>query len=349
IVKLVFGKVVELCTKEQINTLLNIITNDKFTILQTAVKTGDMEIVRLVFNEVKNLCSPEQIKELFATSNKQGYNIFHSIFLLKINGSSIIKIADMIRTNIIDSFGETEGYRKIKYLLEQKNSNGFIPNSYRTAIKEFIRQIKEECEESIEFYRNERKLVSFSSDAKNVVINDKSKIDKNTLTVSNIEDETVSSKIIPFSADSSISNTSSADQNYKPIHVVEYRNHLDIQHEASVHSNIYYFENLIKIRYNVTVIYSNIKFTSLHYAAVYNRTEVVNSILESSVDFIIDYQDIYGATALHWAVYLGYTDMIKILIEKGARLDIQDRYNRTAFDVANEIASRPSTIDETEM
>jgi hypothetical protein len=41
-----------------------------------------------------------------------------------------------------------------------------------------------------------------------------------------------------------------------------------------------------------------------------------------------------GATALHQAVGRG-DDIVKFLAEKGARLDVKDKFGRTALDVAN--------------
>ena len=44
----------------------------------------------------------------------------------------------------------------------------------------------------------------------------------------------------------------------------------------------------------------------------------------------------WGKTALHWAVLEGYLNIAKYLIEKGAKVDLQNKSGWTAMDIAKE-------------
>jgi ankyrin repeat protein len=52
--------------------------------------------------------------------------------------------------------------------------------------------------------------------------------------------------------------------------------------------------------------------------------------------------NIEGFTALHAAVGSGRTDMVRYLLDKGARVDIVDASGRTAIDVAKGVAAKPA-------
>jgi ankyrin repeat protein len=53
-----------------------------------------------------------------------------------------------------------------------------------------------------------------------------------------------------------------------------------------------------------------------------------------------------GMTAVHMAAEKGSDELIRFLVERGARLDIKDKSNRLAIDVAKGIARIPMAGDE---
>ncbi|KAH0785013.1 ankyrin [Histomonas meleagridis] len=72
--------------------------------------------------------------------------------------------------------------------------------------------------------------------------------------------------------------------------------------------------------------------TLLKAAAKDGNNEMCERILESGVN--INHQDIYGYTALMYAVDAGKTETVKFLIEKGANLNLQNAEGNTAVMLA---------------
>src|ERR1700716_2974327 len=59
----------------------------------------------------------------------------------------------------------------------------------------------------------------------------------------------------------------------------------------------------------------------------------VQYLLEIGAD--VNARDIYNYTALHGAAYRGDNEMVKFLVEKGARLDVRSKRGQTVTDMAN--------------
>lgn len=94
--------------------------------------------------------------------------------------------------------------------------------------------------------------------------------------------------------------------------------------------------------------------TALMTAAALGRPEIVTLLLENGADSLIDHQEVEtytsgigttqewpaGGTALHFAAYGGYgtpenkLEVVRILIEHGAALNIEDEDGRTPLDLA---------------
>ncbi|EEA24133.1 ankyrin repeat domain protein, putative [Talaromyces marneffei ATCC 18224] len=68
--------------------------------------------------------------------------------------------------------------------------------------------------------------------------------------------------------------------------------------------------------------------TPLHWAAKYGRYQVITQFLHKDVG-ILDIKDPHGATALHYAAENGHEAVVKLLLESGADLNIQDQNERT--------------------
>lgn len=73
--------------------------------------------------------------------------------------------------------------------------------------------------------------------------------------------------------------------------------------------------------------------TALMYAAAKEDTEVVKQLLESD-DLKPDAQDEDGWTALMFAVDSGNVSIVEALLKRGARVDIFNKNNKTAMDIA---------------
>ena len=73
--------------------------------------------------------------------------------------------------------------------------------------------------------------------------------------------------------------------------------------------------------------------TALMLAASYNRTDVVCCLLEKGAN--VNQQKRYAVwTALHYAFFKNSTDVIKILVQHGARTDIKNIKGETPIDLA---------------
>ena len=68
-------------------------------------------------------------------------------------------------------------------------------------------------------------------------------------------------------------------------------------------------------------------------AASKNRTSLIKSIL-NNINLNLEYQNIDGNTALMLAARNGNVEAIELLLEHGARTDITNYKNETAYDIA---------------
>ena len=99
-------------------------------------------------------------------------------------------------------------------------------------------------------------------------------------------------------------------------------------------------DNLEAARYFLTasevdvrcVLDSNLH-TALHYAAMKNYGDVVQSLLDKAANFNV--QDKEGCTPLHYATKKEYTDIVRALLDKGATPNIKTtKYFHTALHLA---------------
>lgn len=68
-------------------------------------------------------------------------------------------------------------------------------------------------------------------------------------------------------------------------------------------------------------------------AASKNRTNLIKSIL-NNIDLDLEYQNIDGNTALMLSARYGNVEAIELLLEHGAKTDITNYKNETAYDIA---------------
>lgn len=60
----------------------------------------------------------------------------------------------------------------------------------------------------------------------------------------------------------------------------------------------------------------------------------ITELLESGTD--VNFRDIDHRTALHIAACQGYDDVVKLLLEKGAEVDLKDRWGSTVYVLIRE-------------
>ena len=68
----------------------------------------------------------------------------------------------------------------------------------------------------------------------------------------------------------------------------------------------------------------------LYYAIVEHKTEDAKSLILSG-EFDIDAQDDKGYAAIHFASQYKEVDVVKLLLEKGANVKLQDKWGNTAL------------------
>jgi ankyrin repeat protein len=75
-------------------------------------------------------------------------------------------------------------------------------------------------------------------------------------------------------------------------------------------------------------------YTALHTAARYGQVEIVRMLIDAGSD--VNLQNDRGCTPLHLAafIHMGKTDIARMLIDAGARKDIQDKEGRIPYDLA---------------
>lgn len=76
-------------------------------------------------------------------------------------------------------------------------------------------------------------------------------------------------------------------------------------------------------------------WTALHFAAFRGYTDVVKALLAAGINVNIQ-GNFYHRTALHYAADRGYLEVVKELLKKNADTKILDKSEKTAFDVANQ-------------
>ena len=70
-------------------------------------------------------------------------------------------------------------------------------------------------------------------------------------------------------------------------------------------------------------------------AAYHNRSSVALVLLESNS--LINHSDKQGWTALHWAIDRDHSDVVQLLIDKGARTDVYSHRGELAISRAKSI------------
>ena len=87
------------------------------------------------------------------------------------------------------------------------------------------------------------------------------------------------------------------------------------------------------VRDRMPVDLSNgVGFATLHWATMFNRTDVIKHLLHEGADMNI--QTRYENTPLHWAARSNSTEATRMLIDNGADVNLKNNDNKTPLDVA---------------
>ena len=70
--------------------------------------------------------------------------------------------------------------------------------------------------------------------------------------------------------------------------------------------------------------------TALFYAA-FNRTDVIRLLLQKGAD--VNKRDRFGSTPVHWAAVRNSTEAIAMLIDHGASINITNDYGKKPIDL----------------
>jgi ankyrin repeat protein len=71
----------------------------------------------------------------------------------------------------------------------------------------------------------------------------------------------------------------------------------------------------------------NYNYTPLHVAAWFGRVEIVRMLIDAGAD--VNLQDTDGWAPLHWAAMRGQVEIARMLIGAGADKDVQDKWDQT--------------------
>ncbi len=72
--------------------------------------------------------------------------------------------------------------------------------------------------------------------------------------------------------------------------------------------------------------------TPLHWAGIRGQVEISMYLIEHGAD--VNIKESHGAPPLHWAAHCDHTDVIRALISKGSKVDEKNMMGRTALHVA---------------
>ncbi len=72
--------------------------------------------------------------------------------------------------------------------------------------------------------------------------------------------------------------------------------------------------------------------TALIRAVCKNHSDIIQLLVKSGAD--LNLMDNNRRTALHWASFFGYVPIAKFLLDNGAILEVKDKVNYTAEDIA---------------
>ena len=75
--------------------------------------------------------------------------------------------------------------------------------------------------------------------------------------------------------------------------------------------------------------------SALHQAVLKNNAEIVRLLLENGAHLEIRAMDEFKGTPLTWVAYWGLFDMAKLLLEEGADVNALDSYGNTPLDAAS--------------
>jgi hypothetical protein len=104
-------------------------------------------------------------------------------------------------------------------------------------------------------------------------------------------------------------------------------------HHCAINDLTTSVKRLLSIR-NINVNMKDDRFgaTPLHSAVMNGHIEIVRLLLQNGAE--VNVRNIYGYTPLHWAAIFGHVDILHLLVENGADLEAQNNYGQRALHCA---------------
>ena len=75
--------------------------------------------------------------------------------------------------------------------------------------------------------------------------------------------------------------------------------------------------------------------SALHIAVLKSNEEIIKILLENEADINIKAKDAYGGSPLEWACFWGIEEMVELLIGKGANINSKNNMGGTPLDSAS--------------
>lgn len=105
-------------------------------------------------------------------------------------------------------------------------------------------------------------------------------------------------------------------------------------HEAAKRGNIGFMQECLANKVSVNGLDKS-GSTALHWAASGGHVECAQMLLQIP-NVEINVQNKLGDTALHNAAWKNHPEIVQMLLERGARADLQNKENKTAFNMARD-------------
>lgn len=110
---------------------------------------------------------------------------------------------------------------------------------------------------------------------------------------------------------------------------------LTLIHKAAQNNDLAMLREGLQKNVDINAV-TNDGWTALHFAAYKGYIEIVKALLAAGIDASIQ-GNLYGRTALHYAANQGYLEVVKAIISHDSSLKFfKDRGGKTPLDIANE-------------
>ena len=107
---------------------------------------------------------------------------------------------------------------------------------------------------------------------------------------------------------------------------------------AAINGDVSLVERLLQEGVPVDCAVDEVDYTALSPAAQFNRTDVIRLLLQKGAD--VNKRDHYGDTFVHYAAITNSTEVIALLIEHGASINITNNEGEKPIDKARRLGKK---------